>query len=215
MAEPAEPFQSLRRCLELRDKYIRASRQRLNDDPRHYDGSFSGLDDANTGVCGVRPDGNFHANEPPASQPKWTLSPPWTDCDDSCSDRGDAKDPQIPGAHPFTFKIDDQGVIQIYTVDTDSKPDHSRPVYDIPSVREYFVDLDYVLGVISDGPAKSFAFQRLKYLSSKFTMYSLLNEFQELSDMKVLVAPVPALSLLIPCPASPSSVFLSVLVGHV
>ncbi|KAJ7916246.1 AMP deaminase [Mycena leptocephala] len=180
----AEPFQSLRRCLELRDKYIRASCQRLNDDPRLYDGSFSDLDDANTGVCGVRPDGNFHANEPPASQPKWTLSPPWTDCDDSCSDRGDAEDPQIPGAHPFTFKIDDQGVIQIYTVDADSKPDHSRPVYDIPSVREYFVDLDYVLGVISDGPTKSFAFQRLKYLFSKFTMYSLLNEFQELSDMK-------------------------------
>ena len=47
------------------------------------------------------------------------------------------------------------------------------------------MDLDFVLGVISDGPAKSFAFRRLKYLSSKFTMYGLLNEFQEMTDMKV------------------------------
>ena len=39
--------------------------------------------------------------------------------------------------------------------------------------------------MISDGPTKSFAFRRLGYLSSKFTMYQLLNEFQELADMKV------------------------------
>jgi len=59
------------------------------------------------------------------------------------------------------------------------------PAFDIPDIREYFVDLEYVLGVISDGPTKSFAFRRLKYLASKFTMYTLLNEFQELADMKV------------------------------
>lgn len=47
------------------------------------------------------------------------------------------------------------------------------------------MDLEYVLGVISDGPTKSFAFRRLRYLQSKFTMYSLLNEYQELADMKV------------------------------
>ena len=53
------------------------------------------------------------------------------------------------------------------------------------SIREYFLDLDYVLGVISDGPTKSFAFRRLKYLQSKWSMYCLLNEYQELADMKV------------------------------
>ena len=49
------------------------------------------------------------------------------------------------------------------------------------------MDLDYVLSIISDGPTKSFAFRRLKYLASKFDMYALLNEFQELADMKVRV----------------------------
>lgn len=37
---------------------------------------------------------------------------------------------------------------------------------------------------ISDGPAKSFAFRRLRYLDSKWQMYILLNEFQELADSK-------------------------------
>lgn len=50
------------------------------------------------------------------------------------------------------------------------------------------MDLEYVLGVIADGPSKSFAFRRLNYLTSKFTMYSLLNETQELVDMKVRLA---------------------------
>lgn len=43
----------------------------------------------------------------------------------------------------------------------------------------------FVLGVISDGPTKSFAWRRLRYLESKWNMYVLLNEYQELADMKV------------------------------
>ncbi|KAK7048714.1 A-deaminase domain-containing protein [Favolaschia claudopus] len=195
-SELAHLFQSFQRCLELRDKYILKSRQRLGDDPRHYDreSSFPGLDDKCAGVSGVRPGANFAANQPPSNRPgPWKLypkAPPphwhWrettvvsTDGVPS-TDEFRMEDVEIPGAHPFTFEIDDKGVIQVY----DGDASESEPVYDIPSIREYFVDLDYVLGVISDGPTKSFAYRRLKYLASKFTMYSLLNEFQELSDMK-------------------------------
>ncbi|KAJ7464694.1 hypothetical protein B0H11DRAFT_2050761 [Mycena galericulata] len=200
-SELAQLFQSFQRCLELRDKYILKSRQRLGDDPRHYDGHFPGLDDKTAGVSGVRPDANYAANRPPASRPKrWNLYPKpppphwhWTDpsnvvsSDGSYPSQGDGfrlEDCEVPGAHPFTFEIDDKGVIQVYGVEPDSTSEEKTPIYDIPSIREYFVDLDYVLGVISNGPTKSFAFRRLKYLASKFTMYSLLNEFQELSDMK-------------------------------
>ncbi|KAJ6585412.1 hypothetical protein B0H19DRAFT_1109580 [Mycena capillaripes] len=200
-SELAHLFQSFQRCLELRDKYILKSRQRLGDDPRHYDGDFPGLDDKNAGVCGVRPDANYAANQPPIPKPKpWKLYPKpppphwhWTDTavvssDGSYHDKGDRfrmQDCDIPGAHPFTFEIDDKGVIQVYDGEaSDSSSEEKTPVYDIPNIREYFMDLDYVLGVISDGPTKSFAFRRLKFLASKFTMYTLVNEFQELSDMK-------------------------------
>jgi hypothetical protein len=47
------------------------------------------------------------------------------------------------------------------------------------------MDLDFVLGVISDGPTKSYAFRRLQYLRGKFNMYTLLNEVQEMTEMKV------------------------------
>lgn len=51
------------------------------------------------------------------------------------------------------------------------------------------MDLDFVLNVISDGPTKSFAFRRLKYLSSGWEMYNLLNEYKEIADMKVCLRP--------------------------
>jgi AMP deaminase len=50
------------------------------------------------------------------------------------------------------------------------------------------MDLDFVLGVIADGPTKSFAFHRLQYLPEKFCMYTLINEFQEMTEMKVRFA---------------------------
>ncbi|KAJ6504695.1 hypothetical protein C8R47DRAFT_1103278 [Mycena vitilis] len=199
-SELSNLFQSFQRCLELRDKYILKSRQRLGDDPRHYDGHFPGLDDKNAGVSGVRPDANYASNRPPKPCPEpWKLYPKpppphwhWTDTtvvssDGSYSDKTDRfrmEDCEIPGAHPFTFEIDDRGVIQVYDGADESSSEEKTPVFDIPTIREYFMDLDYVLGVISDGPTKSFAFRRLKFLASKFTMYTLVNEFQELSDMK-------------------------------
>jgi len=55
----------------------------------------------------------------------------------------------------------------------------------VPTLKEYFQDLDDVLSVISDGPAKSFAYRRLRYLESKWNLYVLLNEYKELAEMKV------------------------------
>lgn len=117
-------------------------------------------------------------------------------------------DIEIPDAHPWMFEIDVEGVYQVYEnedgesvitpifsffssfsfqSDRRSAKDQSKSVVEVPSLREYFVDLDYILNVIADGPTKSFAFRRLKYLASKFTMYSLLNEFEELAAMKVSI----------------------------
>jgi hypothetical protein len=60
-----------------------------------------------------------------------------------------------------------------------------KPIFEIPTIREYFMDLDYILSVISDGPAKSYAYHRLKYLSGKWAMYMLLNEDEEIASVKV------------------------------
>lgn len=61
----------------------------------------------------------------------------------------------------------------------------NEPIFEIPSIREYYMDLDYILNVVSDGPTKSFAYRRLKFLSSKWSMYSLLHEYDEIAEVKV------------------------------
>ncbi|KIK27505.1 hypothetical protein PISMIDRAFT_187554, partial [Pisolithus microcarpus 441] len=98
---------------------------------------------------------------------------------DSFEEEFEFKECDIPGPHDWTFELDDKGVYQIYPASGEK-----TPIFDIPTIREYFVDLDFVLSVISDGPAKSIAYRRLKYLTSQFEMYSLLNESQELAEMK-------------------------------
>lgn len=74
----------------------------------------------------------------------------------------------------------------------------AKPLFEVPSLKEYFRDLDFVLNVVSDGPVKSFAYRRLRYLESKFQLYSLLNEHQELADSKArFIANILLLSIIL------------------
>ncbi|KAG5652267.1 hypothetical protein H0H81_005620 [Sphagnurus paluster] len=184
-------LQSLQKCLDMRDKYMAMSLQRLGDNPKDYDGHQPSVDQ-DLGGTHEASKNNFAPWKiyPAPPPPHWH----WSDKDKVVTSDGTPapdsdefrfEDCHIPGAHPWTYRLDDQGVYQVYD-DKKREPNdvEKKPAFDIPGIREYFVDLDFVLGVIADGPTKSFAFRRLKYLSSKFTMYTLLNEFQELADMK-------------------------------
>ncbi|KAH9889782.1 AMP deaminase [Cubamyces lactineus] len=191
-------FEALERCLDLRDKYMRVSGQKLGFNPRDYDGNFTGLDDDIAAVSGVRPDADWASRTPPQSRfKKWRIYPRpppphwhWKGKQTVVPSNPDHQDSEeefefsaceIPDADKYTFGIDERGVYQVYDPSSASP---KLPVYDIPTIREYFVDLEKVLAVICDGPTKSFAFRRLNYLASKFTMYTLLNEPQELAEMK-------------------------------
>ncbi|KAI8841304.1 hypothetical protein BC829DRAFT_402581 [Chytridium lagenaria] len=91
----------------------------------------------------------------------------------------DAAKCDIPGAHNFNFKLGSNGTYLVYDGDMDG-----TPLFPFPTIAEYFKDQDYILNSISDGPVKSFAFRRLRYLESKFQMYTLLNEYQEIAEAK-------------------------------
>ncbi|GJJ15752.1 hypothetical protein Clacol_010030 [Clathrus columnatus] len=184
-------FESLQNCLNLRDKYIRISQQRLGDNPKDHDGVFAGFRGDNGDVSGIK----LNASSPilvPQSEEKlepWKIyphppPPHWHYKRPSTGffheeEEFEFSKCHIPGPDSRAFRIDEKGVYQVYH--DSSTP---KPLFEIPTIKEYFMDLDYVLGVIADGPTKSFAFRRLKYLVSKFTMYTLLNEFQEMTDMK-------------------------------
>jgi AMP deaminase len=88
----------------------------------------------------------------------------------------------VPGPGEMTFRLDGNSVYQVYE---NSKADEvETPVINIPTIREFYMDLEEVLNVSSDGPSKSFAFRRLQYLEGKFNLYVLLNEYQEMADSK-------------------------------
>lgn len=90
----------------------------------------------------------------------------------------------VPGEEEMTYKLDPTGVYQVY--ETTESSDLHEPIIHIPTIREFYMDLDQILNVSSDGPSKSFAFRRLQYLEGKFNLYVLLNEYQEVADTKAV-----------------------------
>lgn len=126
----SEIFESLRRCLDLRDKYMRKSKQRIGDNPKDYADDFQGISEDLADVSGIRPDANFKKNAPPAHKfEPWKIYPKpppphWhlTDKEAVSSDRSHVKgdeefrfeECEIPGPHPWTFKLDEKGVYQVY-----------------------------------------------------------------------------------------------------
>jgi len=82
----------------------------------------------------------------------------------------------LPPPSDLTFVLDDNGVYQVL--------EQAEPCVQVPTMREFYMDLDEILSVSSDGPTKSFSFRRLQYLEGQFNMYVLLNEYQETADSK-------------------------------
>ena len=87
----------------------------------------------------------------------------------------------LPEEAEMKFKLED-GVYQVY--ETTKSVELAAPIVSIPTIREFYTDLDLILSLSSDGPTKSFSFRRLQYLEGKFNLYFLLNEYQETADTK-------------------------------
>ncbi|KKY14957.1 putative amp deaminase [Phaeomoniella chlamydospora] len=97
----------------------------------------------------------------------------------------DISECKIPGpSADIEFELDQGSVFQIYHKSTTPVGHETEPVVQIPTLREYYMDLDIIQDIASDGPAKSFAYRRLQYLEGRYNLYTLLNEYQEVSDTK-------------------------------
>lgn len=78
----------------------------------------------------------------------------------------------------YTFKVNSEDIFSVYLDDSET------PIIEVPSLREYYTDLNTITRISSDGPSKSFAFNRLQYLEAKWNLYYLLNEFEETKQSK-------------------------------
>lgn len=126
-------YESLRKCLELRDKYLRLSRQRLGDNPRDHDETFTGLDEDLQDVVGVRPDVDYTSRMKPKREfkpwkiypepppPRWhfkgdaTIAPSDSATTTAAKAAFDFEKCDIPGADSRVFEMDERGVYQIHS----------------------------------------------------------------------------------------------------
>lgn len=150
------------------------------------------------------------AQDNPKDDPRWRIypeppQPSWGSQKDHCEGQSSKATPQspkrprkpgqdigedfefsdllpLPETGEMGFKIDDTGIYQVY--ETAKSEEMDEPIVHIPTIKEFYLDLDSILSASSDGPSKSFAFRRLQYLEGKFNLYMLLNEYQEMADSK-------------------------------
>jgi AMP deaminase len=206
-AELSTIFQNIQKLLDIRHKYMRLSLQGPNDNPKDEPGwniypappepawtedrekAMRGSQAANS-VCNslqnslvLNPDrrngdhtadgaGTPHKSNAKKRKPGQDIGEDF-DMDDVLP---------LPGPSEMTFRLDDNGVYQVFENTQSDEAD--SPIVNVPTIKEYYMDLEDILTVSSDGPSKSFAYRRLQYLEGKFNLYTLLNENQETADSK-------------------------------
>lgn len=89
----------------------------------------------------------------------------------------------LPGKDEhISFELDQGSVYQIFEMTQLARD--SSPIVIVPTLREFYIDMDQVQKVSSDGPTKSFAFRQLDILEGRFHLYFLVNSYQETADCK-------------------------------
>ena len=89
----------------------------------------------------------------------------------------------LPGKDEHTiYKLDKGSVYQIFQ--TTHEALNTSPIVKVPTLREFYIDMDQVQNVSSDGPTKSFAFRQLDILEGRFHLYFLVSSYQETADCK-------------------------------
>ncbi|KAG5985227.1 hypothetical protein E4U55_000050 [Claviceps digitariae] len=175
---------NIQKILDIRRKYIALSSQRPHDDPRNEhnweiyppppEPAWSQTKAGHTDFLGVLSSAEAtKANL--SSQPSQRRKPGFDVGEDFHMD--DLL--PLPADDSMTFKLDESGVYQVFC-----RGEETSPAIEVPTIRQFYMDLDSILTISSDGPSKSFAFRRLQYLEAKFNLYVLLNEYQETADSK-------------------------------
>ncbi|KAI1373595.1 AMP deaminase [Hypoxylon crocopeplum] len=207
-AELSTIFQNIQKILDIRHKYIRLSLQRDGDNPKD-DPSWDIYPpppepawvgpNINHDSHGANTGSNSMSNSTvlPAQFGAQRPGDPGTATTDAehrrmprrrkpGHDIGEDFDMAdvlpLPQGSEFAFRLDENGVYQVFENDAADKA--NTPVVGVPTIKDFYMDLEEILSISSDGPSKSFAFRRLQYLEGKFNLYVLLNEYQETADTK-------------------------------
>ncbi|VEU24193.1 DEKNAAC105462 [Brettanomyces naardenensis] len=156
-------YKDLEWSLQTRERYQHLSVQDDRDNPKNS------------------PDWKIYPGPPP---PFWRKGDKYAvdrvlEKDSQTADAFDLSKCEIPGPDDeHDFFLNEEDVFQTIVKST------KKSVSYIPTIKDYYMDIDKLTEIASDGPMKSFAFKRLEYLEAKWNLYYLLNEHEETSESK-------------------------------
>lgn len=191
-AELSSILKNVQSILDIRHKYIRLSLQGPTDNPKDdpnwriyppHPRPVWNKEQERGGHGGNAPNSTSHGTSSPADQQSEPQPKKSRKLGENLGSDFDMADLEpLPSASEMTFGLDDNGVYQVFENEAAKSAD--TPAVTVPTIKEYYIDLDQILSISSDGPSKSFAFRRLQYLEGKYNLYVLLNEYQETADTK-------------------------------
>lgn len=203
-------FVNIKRVLDIRRKYIRLSLQGPNDNPKDSPGwgiypppPKPVWDDVKNRPVGVESGANSLSNSKVLPSEQDEALGPLLSSSSVAGDNSQQAMPSptakkrkmghdigedfdmadllpLPEAEKDTaFRLDQSSIYQVY-----KSAEPETPMLQVPTLREFYMDLDEVQEVASDGPTKSFAFRELEILEGRFTLHTLENGYQETADSK-------------------------------
>ncbi|ODQ57975.1 hypothetical protein WICANDRAFT_16361, partial [Wickerhamomyces anomalus NRRL Y-366-8] len=156
--ELIELYHNIKKCRDLRKKYQSISLQYPDQNPKNEE--------------------NWEIYPPPP-RPTYNNKQILPDSVQPDSKTFDLSKCKIPAKDDsVVYKLNSDDVFEMIDLKSGSK------IADVPSLKEYYMDMDQIVAISSDGPAKSFAFRRLQYLEARWNLYYLLNDYEETSVSK-------------------------------
>jgi len=157
------------KAMEIREKYMKLSHQQFPSYVSRFLVSKNGGLDAPGDSIPRK--SRSKCDEFPTHPPKMT-GDPW-ECE-MLPDNG------------YKVKLE-KGIFSVYKNQEDLLNRHKKPInYEYPDLETFVTDMQDLCAMIADGPLKSFCFQRLSYLQSKYQLHNLLNEIRELAEQKAV-----------------------------
>ncbi|KAJ1138858.1 hypothetical protein NDU88_005239 [Pleurodeles waltl] len=76
------------------------------------------------------------------------------------------------------------GVIYVYANENAAKKDEPKDL-PYPNLERFIDDMNFLIALIAQGPIKTYCHRRLRFLSSKYKVHEMLNEMDELKELKI------------------------------
>ncbi|XP_030077385.1 AMP deaminase 1 [Microcaecilia unicolor] len=88
----------------------------------------------------------------------------------------------LPESLGYVCQMKD-GVIHVYASQQDAEKNKPKDLM-YPDLNSFVDDMNFLIALIAQGPVKTYSHRRLKFISSKYQVHEMLNEMEEMKELK-------------------------------